>query len=154
MPATEPPPLGPLWITSLPPIAATVTRLLGEPWSLDQATRTHSYALLTGPDRRELGMRSLRVGRTVQLWIVGFAVPELPNDAPKEAHAARARRLAPGRRWHTVQHLSHLLAEGDTTSDIDIPAALHGVICELLLPAYENKPSYVTPRARREPTTA
>jgi hypothetical protein len=151
MPATEAPPLGPVWITSLPPIAETVAQLLGDPWAVDQATTNHGYTLLTGPDGRELGMRTLHIGRTVQLWIVGFAVPDLPQNAPREEHAAHARRLASGRRWHTVQHLSHLIADGTPSDQVDIPAALHKLISERLLPAYEIKPAHVEPRPCPEP---
>jgi hypothetical protein len=96
-------------------------------------------------------MRTLRVGRTVQLWIVGFAIPDLPKDVSREEHAARARRLAPDRRWHTVQHLNHLIADGTPSDQVDIPAALHRLIIERLLPAYEIKPSHVLPLPRPWP---
>ncbi|MFB7424773.1 hypothetical protein ACFC0K_16020 [Streptomyces hydrogenans] len=140
---TEPATTEPLLLTDLRPIAADLANHLGEPWTADGPTALARRVLLRGPDGRGLGLALIFAGAVVQMWITGFGLPDLPKTATKQEHAARARRLAPGRSWHLAQPLSCLLTEDTTAADIDVPAALHQRITEDLLPAYENKPPYV-----------
>ncbi|MFE0640178.1 hypothetical protein [Streptomyces sp. NPDC058877] len=136
-------PAEPLVLNDLRPVATDLADRLGAPWMVEDLTATAERLRLIGPDGRELGLALLFADTVVQMWVTGFALPDLPKTASKQEHAARARRLAPGRSWHIAQPLSHLTTNDTTPAAVDIPEALYQRVTDDLLPAYETKPLYV-----------
>ncbi|MFC8895829.1 hypothetical protein [Streptomyces cinereoruber] len=143
--STEPTdaPAEPLVLNDLRPVATDLAGRLGASWAVEDLTATAERLRLIGPDNRELGLALLFADTVVQMWVTGFALPDLPKTASKQEHAARARRLGPGRSWHIVQALSHLTADDTAPAAVDIPEALYRRITDDLLPVYEIKPPYV-----------
>ncbi|KOX49549.1 hypothetical protein, partial [Streptomyces sp. NRRL F-6492] len=133
----------PLLLNDLRPVATDLAGRLGAPWTVEDLTATAERLRLIGPDNRELGLALLFADTVVQMWVTGFALPDLPKTASKQEHAARARRLGPGRSWHIAQALSHLTADDTAPAAVDIPEALYRRIADDLLPVYEIKPPYV-----------
>ncbi|MFE6186471.1 hypothetical protein ACFQ6U_18810 [Streptomyces sp. NPDC056465] len=136
-------PAEPLVLNDLRPVATDLVSRLGAPWMVEDPTTTAERLRLIGPDNRELGLALIFTGTVVQMWITGFALPDLPKTASKQEHAVRARRLAPGRSWHIAQPLSHLTPDDAVPAAVGIPEALYRRVTDDLLPAYEVKPPYV-----------
>ncbi|MEU6325010.1 hypothetical protein [Streptomyces sp. NPDC047009] len=102
---------------------------------------------LDGPQERQIGMRLLGNGSSIQLWATGGTEPA---QEPTEAIAP----LPLGRRWHTSVHIGRLEADRDPAT------VLYNAITDRLLPVFDTKPLYVghrpwdTPAELETPTQA
>ncbi|MGW3242186.1 hypothetical protein [Streptomyces sp. NPDC001070] len=86
---------------------------------------------LDGPLDRQIAMRLLDNGGTVQMWATGGTQPA--DHQPTEGLAP----LPQGHRWHTWVHI------GGLEADADPAAVLHDAITDRLLPVFDTKPLYV-----------
>ncbi|MFF3378085.1 hypothetical protein ACFYXF_34680 [Streptomyces sp. NPDC002680] len=86
---------------------------------------------LEGPHERQIGMRLLGDGSSIQLWATGGTVPA--DHEPTEGTIPLSR----GHRWHTPVHIGALEA------DKDPGVVLYNTITDRLLPVFDTKPLYV-----------
>ncbi|MGW4047356.1 hypothetical protein [Streptomyces sp. NPDC004721] len=93
---------------------------------------------LDGPHDRQIGMRLIGDGSTIQLWATGGTQPA--DHEPAEGIAP----LPHGRRWHTWVHI------GALEPDKDPGVVLYNAISDRLLPVFDTKPLYVGHRPWEE----
>ncbi|MFI5799102.1 hypothetical protein [Streptomyces sp. NPDC051677] len=86
---------------------------------------------LDGPHERQIGMRLLGDGSSIQLWATGGTVPA--DHEPIEDTIP----LPHGHRWHIPVHI------GGLEADEDPGVALYNTITDRLLPVFDAKPLYV-----------
>ncbi|MFF3516157.1 hypothetical protein [Streptomyces sp. NPDC002573] len=111
--------------------AETLTGYLGtDTWHVNELI-TDDIISLEGPHDRQIGMRLLGNGSSIQLWATGGTQPA--DHQPIEG----INPLPHGRRWHTPVHIGRL------TADMDPGVVLYNAITDRLLPAFDAKPLYV-----------
>ncbi|MGW1801709.1 hypothetical protein ACWCQN_38780 [Streptomyces sp. NPDC001984] len=93
---------------------------------------------LDGPQDRQIGMRLLGNGSSIQLWATGGTEPD--DQEPTEGIAPLPR----GHRWHTWVYIGRLEADKDPAT------VLYNAITDQLLPAFDTKPLYVGHRPWEE----
>jgi len=120
--------------------ADRISHLLGDGWTLaepseDQASHLH------GPDDRQISMKAIRDGSTVQLWITGYQPAALDRNASEDERLARSDHLTQGlpagRRYNAPWHLNRL------PPDADLAQALLNKLRSDLLPVWDRKPDLV-----------
>ncbi|MFF4504871.1 hypothetical protein [Streptomyces sp. NPDC001401] len=111
--------------------AETLTRHLGnDNWQVNELI-IDGIISLEGPHDRQIGMRLLGDGSSIQLWATGGTEP-----ADHESIEGTIP-LPHGHRWHTPVHI------GNLDADKDPGVVLYDAITESLLPAFDTKPLYV-----------
>ncbi|MCX4858288.1 hypothetical protein [Streptomyces canus] len=110
--------------------AETLTGHLGDNWQVNELI-IDGIISLNGPRDRQIGMRLLGDGSSIQLWATGGTEPA--DHEPIEGTIP----LPSGRRWHTPVHIGALEA------DKDPGVVLYNAITDRLLPVFDAKPLYV-----------
>ncbi|MGW1260154.1 hypothetical protein ACWD5Q_34545 [Streptomyces sp. NPDC002513] len=109
--------------------AETLTGYLGtDTWHVNELI-IDDIISLEGPHNRQLGMRLLGNGSSIQLWATGGT--ETADHEPIEGTVP----LPLGRRWHTAVHIGRLEADKDPA------VVLYNAISDRLLPPSTPSPS-------------
>ncbi len=118
--------------------AETLTGYLGtDTWQVNELI-IDGIISLEGPHNRQIGMRLLGDGSSIQLWATGGTEPA--DHEPIEGTVP----LPHGHRWHTPVHIS------DLEADKDPGVVLYNAITDRLLPVFDAKPLYVGHRPWEE----
>jgi len=111
--------------------AETLTGYLGtDNWQVNELI-IDSIISLEGPHDRQIGMRLLGDGSSIQLWATGGTEPA--DHEPIEGTIPLPRF----HRWHTPVHIGALEADKDPA------VVLYDAITDRLLPVFDAKPLYV-----------
>ncbi|GHE79904.1 hypothetical protein GCM10014715_39040 [Streptomyces spiralis] len=86
---------------------------------------------LDGPRDRQIGMRLVGDGSSIQLWATGGAEPDAQEPTPDFVPLRR------GHRWHTWIHIGSLEADRDPAT------VLYNAITDRLMPVFDTKPLFV-----------